>query len=68
MNTILIITIIIVLALYFAVAMAYAMKIDNALYYEYPKMSNKEIKRLVIYVLFWIIFFVKLDKIIKGKK
>ena len=68
MNTILIITIIIVLALYFAVAMAYAMKIDNALYYEYTKMSNKEIKRLVIYVLFWIIFFVKLDKIIKGKK
>lgn len=68
MNTILIITIIIVLALYFAVAMAYAMKIDNALYYEYPKMSNKEIKRLVIYVLFWIIFFVKLDKIIKGEK
>ena len=68
MNTILIITIIIVLALYFAVAMAYAMKIDNALYYEYPKMSNTEIKRLVIYVLFWIIFFVKLDKIIQGKK
>ena len=68
MNTILIIIIIIVLALYFAVAMAYAMKIDNALYYEYPKMSNKEIKRLTIYVLFWIIFFVKLDKIIKGKK
>ena len=68
MNTILIITIIIVLALYFAVAMAYAMKIDNALYYEYPNMSNKEIKRLTIYVLFWIIFFVKLDKIIKGKK
>ena len=68
MNTILIITIIIVLALYFAVAMAYAMKIDNALYYEYPKMSNKEIQRLTIYVLFWIIFFVKLDKIIKDKK
>ena len=68
MNTILIITIIIVLALYFAVAMAYAMKIDNALYYEYPKMSNKEIKRLTIYVFFWFIFFVKLDKIIKGKK
>jgi hypothetical protein len=56
------------LSLYFVVAMVYAMKIDNALYYEYPKMSNKEIKRLTIYVLFWIIFFVKLDKIIKGKK
>ena len=59
---------ILILVLYFIVAMVYAMKIDNALYYEYPKMSNKEIKRLVIYVLFWIIFFVKLDKIIKGKK
>lgn len=59
---------ILILVLYFIVAMAYAMKIDNALYYEYPKMSNKEIKRLSIYVLFWIIFFVKLDKIIKGKK
>lgn len=68
MNTILIITIIIVLALYFAVAMVYAMKIDNALYYEYPKMSYKEIKRIVIYVFFWFIFFIKLDKIIKGKK
>lgn len=59
---------ILILVLYFIVAMVYAMKIDNALYYEYPKMSNKEIKRLTIYVLFWIIFFVKLDKIIKGKK
>jgi hypothetical protein len=48
--------------------MVYAMKIDNALYYEYPKMSNKEIKRLTIYVFFWFIFFVKLDKIINGKK
>lgn len=57
-----------ILVLYFIVAMVYAMKIDNALYYEYPKMSNKEIQRLTIYVLFWIIFFVKLDKIIKGKK
>ena len=68
MNTILIITIIIVLVLYFAVAMAYAIKIDNALYYEYPKMSNKEIKRIAIYVFFWFIFFIKLDKIINGKK
>lgn len=59
---------ILILVLYFIVAMVYAMKIDNALYYEYPKMSNKEIKRLTIYVLFWIIFFVKLDKIIQGKK
>ena len=59
---------ILILVLYFVVAMVYAMKIDNALYYEYTKMSNKEIKRITIYVLFWIIFFVKLDKIIKGKK
>ena len=66
--TMLIFVSILILALYFIVAMVYAMKIDNALYYEYPKMSNKEIKRLTIYVLFWIIFFVKLDKIIKGKK
>ena len=49
-------------------AMVYAMKIDNALYYEYSKMSNKEIKRVVIYVFFWFIFFIKLDEIIKGKK
>ena len=68
MNTTLIITIIIVLVLYFAVAMAYAMKIDNVLYYEYPKMTNKEIKRICLYVFFWFIFFVKLEKIIKGKK
>ena len=66
--TMLIFVSVLILVLYFIVAMVYAMKIDNALYYEYPKMSNKEIKRLTIYVLFWIIFFVKLDKIIKGKK
>lgn len=66
--TMLIFVSILILVLYFAVAMAYAMKIDNALYYEYPKMSNKEIKRITIYVFFWFIFFVKLDKIIKGKK
>ena len=59
---------VLILVLYFIVAMVYAMKIDNALYYEYPKMSNKEIKRIAIYVFFWFIFFVKLDKIIKGKK
>ena len=68
MNTILIITIIIVLVLYFAVAMAYAMKIDNVLYNEYPTITYKEIKRIVIYVFFWFIFFIKLDKIINGKK
>lgn len=66
--TMLIFVSILILVLYFIVAMVYAMKIDNALYYEYPKMSNKEIKRITIYVFFWIIFFVKLDKIIKGKK
>ena len=66
--TMLIFVSILILVLYFIVAMVYAMKIDNALYYEYSKMSNKEIKRLVIYVFFWFIFFVKLDKIIKGKK
>ena len=66
--TMLIFVSILILVLYFIVAMVYAMKIDNALYYEYSRMSNKEIKRIVIYVFFWFIFFVKLDKIIKGKK
>ena len=66
--TMLIFVSILILVLYFIVAMVYAMKIDNALYYEYSKMSNKEIKRIAIYVFFWFIFFVKLDKIIKGKK
>lgn len=64
----LLLTIIIVFIAWIAVAMAYAIKLDNALYYEYPKMSNKEIKRIAIYVFFWFIFFVKLDKIINGKK
>ena len=59
---------ILILVLYFIVAMAYAMKIDNTLYYEYPKMSYKEITRIAIYVFFWFIFFIKLDKIINGKK
>ena len=59
---------ILILVLYLIVAMAYAMKIDNALYYEYPKMSNKKITRIVIYVFFWFIFFIKLNKIIKGKE
>ena len=66
--TMLIFVSVLILVLYFIVAMVYAMKIDNALYYEYPKMSNKEIKRIVIYVFFWFIFFIKLDKIIQGKK
>lgn len=64
----LIFVLVLIFALYFIVAMVYAMKIDNALYYEYPKMTNKEIKRITIYVFFWLIFFVKLEKIIQGKK
>ena len=71
MNITLIITIIIILAilaLYFAVAMAYAMKIDNILYYEYPTMAKEEIKKIWFYILFWFIFFNKLEKIIQGKK
>jgi len=59
---------ILILVLYFIVAMVYAMKIDNVLYYEYPTMTNRELKRICFYVFFWFIFFVKLDKIIKGKK
>ena len=58
---------ILILVLYFIVAMVYAMKIDNALYYEYPKMSYKEITRIVIYVFFWFIFFIKLNKILRKK-
>ena len=71
MNITLIITIIIILAilaLYFAVAMAYATKIDNILYYEYPTMATEEINRIYFYVLFWFIFFNKLEKIIQNKK
>ena len=45
MNTTLIITITIVVVLYCAVAMAYAMKIDNILYYEYPTMATEEINK-----------------------
>lgn len=48
--------------------MAYAMKLDNVLYYKYPTMTKKEIRNMAIYALFWIIFFVKLDKIIKDKE
>lgn len=66
--TMLIFVSILILVLYFIVTMVYAMRLDNALYYEYPKMSNKELKRICFYVFFWFIFFVKLDKIIKGKK
>lgn len=68
MNITLIITIIIVLVLYFAVAMAYAMKIDNTLYYDYPKMTNKEIRKVCVYVFFWFIFFPKLERIITNGK
>lgn len=59
---------VLILVLYFIVAMVYAIKIDNALLNEYPTMTNKEIKRICFYVSFWLIFFIKLDKIIQGKK
>ena len=68
MNITLIITISIVVVLYCAVAMAYATKIDNILYYEYPTMATEEINRIYFYVLFWFIFFNKLEKIIQNKK
>ena len=64
----LIFTILSVVCLYFVVSVAYAIKLDNILYYKYPTMEKKEFKKLVIYCFFWIIFFVKLDKIIKGKE
>ena len=68
MNTTLIITISIVVVLYCAVAMAYSVKVDDVLYYEYPKMSNKKKVRICFYTFFWLIFFNKLEKIIQGKK
>ena len=57
-----------ILTIYFAVVLVYAMKIDNVLYYEYPTMAKEEIKRIYFYVLFWLIFYNKLEKIIQGKK
>ena len=60
--------ILLAICLYFAVSMAYAIKLDNVLYYKYPTMERKELKKLIIYCFFWIIFFIKLDKIIKGKE
>ena len=68
MSNTLIITITIVFILYCAVAIAYAMKVDNALYYNYPKIPKKEMRKICVYVFFWVIFFIKLDKIIKGKE
>ena len=59
---------ILILALYFAVVLVYAMKIDNVLYYEYPTMPKEEIEKIWLYILFWLIFFNKLEKIIQGKK
>ena len=64
----LVFTILLAICLYFAVSMAYAIKLDNVLYYKYPTMERKELKKLIIYCFFWIIFFIKLDKIIKGKE
>ena len=53
---------------YCAVAIDCAIKVDNALYYNYPKISKKEMRKICVYVFFWIIFFAKLEKIIQGKK
>ena len=68
MSDTLIITISIVVVLYFAVAMAYATKIDNALRFKYSKMTSREYEKICFYTLFWLIFFTKLEKIIQGKK
>ena len=68
MSITLIITISIVVVLYFIVVMAYSVKVDNVLYNEYPKMSNKKKERICFYTFFWLIFFNKLEKIIQGKK
>ena len=68
MSDTLIITISIVVVLYFAIAMAYATKIDNALRCKYSKMTSREYEKICFYTLFWFIFFIKLNKIIKGKE
>ena len=68
MNTTLIIKIIIIVVLYCVGAMAYAVKVDDVLYYKYPKMSIKEKDRICFYTFFWFIFFNKLEKIIQGKE
>ena len=68
MSDTLIITIVIVFTLYCIVAMAYAIKIDNALRFKYSKMTSRENEKICFYTFFWFIFFIKLNKIIKGKE
>lgn len=65
MDKILIITFVFIF--YCAVTIDCAIKVDNALEYYYPKMSKKEMRKICVYVFFWFIFFVKLDKIIQGE-
>ena len=68
MSKTLILIITLVYTLHCAVAIVYAIRVDKALYDDYPKMSNEEMRKICVYVFFWLFFFVKLEKIIKGKR
>lgn len=58
----------IILILYFSVALVLSSKIDNSIRYKIsPNISNKELSRLALYTLFWVFFFRKIDKIIKNE-
>lgn len=60
--------ILIILILYFSVALVLSSKIDNSIRYKIsPNISDKELYRLALYTLFWIFFFRKIDKIIKNE-
>ena len=67
MSKTLILIITLVYILHCAIAIVYAIKVDNAIEYYYPKMSKKEMRKICVYVFFWFIFFVQLDKIIQGE-
>ena len=61
--------IIIALIIYFCVAIDYAIKVDNVLYFKYGKnLSMKNAKPYVIYCCFWLFFFKKLDDFLKENK
>ena len=68
MSKTLILIITLVYTLHCAVAIVYAIRVDKALYDDYSKMSNEEMRKICVYFFFWIIFFAKLEKIIQGKK
>ena len=68
MSKTLILIITLVYSLHCAIGIVYAIRVDKALYDDYSKISKKEMRKICVYVFFWIIFFAKLEKIIQGKK